>query len=292
MLFEVTHITDYRYGHSASEAYIEARLTPPSLPGQEIVSHTIDFLPATPVSTYEDYFGNIVTSYSMTLRHERLSITNRFSVRTQERPLPADALGVSIAESRQLFASKLTDIFDYLQPTGIVPTGGLATEWARKIFPGDAPVGEALEALNRLIHEKFRYESGSTDISTPLTTVWKQRAGVCQDFAHIMLSVLRTAGLPSRYICGYIETDAPEPRPGAGRLVGSVATHAWVEVLTPGMQWLALDPTNNQWCGPRHVTMAYGRDFSDATPVRGTFKGSGAQNMKVKVTMKRLREKA
>lgn len=292
MLFEVTHITDYRYGHSASEAYIEARLTPPSLRGQQIVSHTIDFLPATPVSTYADYFGNTVTSYSMTLRHERLSITNRFTVRTEELPLPAGALGVSVAETRQLFASKLTDIFDYLQPTPIVPTGGLSTDWARKFFPGDAPLGETLEKLNTAIYEKFRYDSNATDISTPLNTVWKQRAGVCQDFAHIMLSVLRTAGLPARYICGYIETDPPKPRPGVSRLVGSVATHAWVEVLTPGMQWLALDPTNNQWCGPRHVTMAYGRDFSDATPVRGTFKGSSAQNMKVKVTMKRLGEKA
>jgi len=292
MLFEVTHITDYRYGHPASEAYIEARLTPPSLPGQAILSHAIEFQPAMSVSTYEDYFGNTVSFYSMTLRHERLSITNRFTVRTEEVPRPGGALDVSVAETRQLFASKLTDVFDYLQPTPIVPTGGLSTDWARRHFPGDGPLGETLEKLNKAIYEKFRYDSGATDISTPLTTVWKQRAGVCQDFAHIMLSVLRTAGIPARYICGYIETDPPKPKPGATRLVGSVATHAWVEVLTPGMHWLALDPTNNQWCGPRHVTMAYGRDFSDATPVRGTFKGSGAQEMKVKVTMKRLGEKA
>jgi transglutaminase-like putative cysteine protease len=145
-----------------------------------------------------------------------------------------------------------------------------------------------LERLNRAIHEKFRYEPGSTDNSTPLETVWKQRAGVCQDFTHVMLGVLRTAGVPSRYVCGYIESDPIRPNPGAPRLVGSLATHAWVEVLTPGMHWVAIDPTNNQWCGQRHVTMAYGRDSVDATPVRGTFKGSGAQNMKVRVTMKRM----
>jgi transglutaminase-like putative cysteine protease len=122
-------------------------------------------------------------------------------------------------------------------------------------------------------------------LSTPLAEVWKTRCGVCQDFAHIMLSVLRTSGLPARYVCGYIETDPPE---GAARLVGAVATHAWVEVLVPGMEWVALDPTNNQWCGERHVAVSFGRDFADAAPLRGTFKGSGGQEMSVKVVMKRI----
>jgi len=292
MLFEIVHRTEYRYGQQAREAYIEARLTPPSLPGQAIVAHNIEFAPATPVSTYHDYFGNQVTFYSHTLRHERLTITNNLTVRTTEVPRPVDALEVPIAEVRQLFSARLTDIFDYLQPTPAVPTGNTAMEWARRYFPGDAPLGEALETLNRAIHEKFRYEPGSTDNSTPLATVWKQRAGVCQDFAHVMLSILRTAGIPARYVCGYIESEPAKPKPDAPKLVGWIATHAWVEVLTPGMVWVALDPTNDQWCGPRHVTVSYGRDFADATPVRGTFKGSGAKELKVKVFMKRLSEKA
>jgi len=292
MLFEIVHRTEYRYGQQAREAYIEARLTPPSLPGQTIVAHSIDFVPATPISTYQDYFGNEVTFYSHTLRHERLTITNNLTVRTTEIPRPTDALEVPIAEVRQLFSAKLTDIFDYLQPTPAVPTGNTSMEWARRYFPGDAPLGEALETLNRAIHEKFRYEPGSTDNSTPLATVWKQRAGVCQDFAHVMLSILRTAGIPARYVCGYIESEPAKPKPDAPKLVGWIATHAWVEALTPGMTWVALDPTNNQWCGPRHVTVSYGRDFADATPVRGTFKGSGAKELKVKVFMKRLSEKA
>ena len=290
MLFEIVHRTNYRYGHPASEAYIEARLSPPSFPGQEVVSHVIDFAPASPLSTYTDYFGNIVTFYSLTLRHDRLSVTNRLTVRTEETTRATEALDVTAAEARQLFASKLTDIFDYLQPTAAVPTGGVAKEWARKFFPGDASLGEALPALNKAIYEKFEYRSGSTDNSTPLDTVWKQKAGVCQDFSHVMLSILRTAGIPARYVCGYIESDPPKA--GTPKLVGSLATHAWVEALTPGMHWVSLDPTNNQWCGPRHVTMAYGRDFSDASPLRGTFKGTGAQIMKVKVSMKRLNEKA
>jgi transglutaminase-like putative cysteine protease len=291
MLFEILHRMDYRYGQPAREAYIEARLTPPILSSQEILAHEIEFFPPTPVSVYKDYFGNQVTFYSMTLRHERLTIVNRLTVRTKGLSPTPGSLDVTVAEARQLFASKLTDVFDYLQPTPTVPTGIPSMDWARKFFPGGVPLGEALERLNRAVHERFRYLPGSTDNWTPLETVWKQRAGVCQDFTHVMLGVLRTAGIPSRYVCGYIESDPVKPAPGASRLVGSLATHAWVEALTPGMRWLAIDPTNNQWCGARHVTMAYGRDSVDATPVRGTFKGSGAQNMKIRVSMKRLAEK-
>jgi len=291
MLFEINHRTDYRYPHPVSEAYIEARLTPPTRADQEILSHSIQFSPEAGLSSYQDYFDNTVTFYSMTLRHARLSVLNKMVVRTIERPRPVEALAVSVAEARQLVSSNLIDVFDYVQPTPSVPTGAHSTEWARKFFWGEASIGDALEALNRTIYEKFRYRPGSTDTSTALASVWKQRTGVCQDFAHIMLSVLRTAGIPCRYICGYIETDAPEPAPGERRLVGAVATHAWVEVLVPGKQWVALDPTNNQWCGPRHITMAYGRDFADSAPVHGTFKGSGAQSMKVRVTMKRMKEK-
>ncbi len=292
MLFEIVHRTDYRYGRSASEAYIEARLTPPTLPTQAIVSHTIEFTPPTAVSTYTDYFGNPVTFYSMTLRHERLSVINRLTVRTHEVHRPQESLDVKVAEARQLVSSKMADVFDYLQPTPLVPTGSTSFEWTRRHFSSDAPLGEALAGLNRAIYEKFEYKPGATSNSTSLATIWKQRAGVCQDFSHIMLSVLRTAGIPARYVCGYIETDPVETGPGQPRLVGAVATHAWVEALVPGMHWIALDPTNNQWCGQRHVAMAYGRDFADASPVRGTFKGSGANNMSVKVFMKRISSKS
>jgi len=284
MLFEVVHLTDYRYTRPASEAYLEARLTPPSRPEQEILSHKIDFLPATLTSAYVDYFGNVTTFYSMTLRHERLTVANRLVVRTKPPIVEAEALMLTVAEARQIFSSNLTDIFDFLQPTAAVPTGGASSEWAKKYLRSDIPLGTALARLNSEIHERFQYKSGSTEITTPLPLIWKQRAGVCQDFAHIMLSVLRTAGLPARYVCGYIETEAPAGK----KLIGAVATHAWVEVMLPGLKWMAFDPTNNKCCDEQHITVAVGRDFEDASPVRGTFKGSGSQTMKVRVTMQRL----
>jgi len=285
MIFEVIHLTDYRYSVPVSEAYVEARLTPPHRKEQEVLAHSIEFSPEAGTSNYVDYFGNTATFYSMTLRHERLAVTNRMTVRTHPHHRPEEALALPVAEARQILASSLTDIFDYLQPTPAVPTGGASMDWAKKFLRSGVPLGEAVTALNRAIHERFAYKPGTTEVNTPLATVWKKREGVCQDFAHIMLSVLRTAGLPARYVCGYIETDGP------GKLVGSIATHAWVEVMLPGLQWAAIDPTNNQWCGERHIAVALGRDFVDASPVRGTFKGSGTQSMKVRVTMKRLPEK-
>ena len=284
MRFDITHVTDYRYEHPASEAYIEARLTPPSRPAQKILSHAIEFAPDAPVTGYTDYFGNPTVFYSMIRRHERLAVTNRLSVQTAPPVLPEEALELTVGEARQIFSSMATDVFDHLRGTAAAPNGGEATKWGRRLLRSDLPLRKAITDLNAALHREFKYSKGSTDVSTPLATVWKTRRGVCQDFAHVMLSVLRTSGLPARYVCGYIETDPPK---GGRRLVGSVATHAWVEVLVPGMQWVALDPTNDQWCGERHVAVSFGRDFADATPLRGMFKGSGGQQMTVKVVMKR-----
>ncbi len=291
MLFEIQHTTDYRYSQPVIEAYLEARLTPPDTSSQSVVSRTMKVTPDLATSQYVDPFGNAVDFFSMTLRHERLAVHNRMVVRTRVPELPEDALSLPVAEARQVISSMLIDYFDYLQPTAVVPIGGAASDWARRHLPPGRPLREALESLNGTLHRKFQYKPGSTDNNTPLRTVWRQKRGVCQDYAHVMLSVLRTAGLPARYVCGYIET---EPLPSRHqtekrrRLVGSIATHAWVEVLVPGMTWVALDPTNDRWCGDQHVAVSFGRDSKDAAPVRGTFKGSGSQTMKVRVHMKRM----
>jgi transglutaminase-like putative cysteine protease len=269
----------------AIEAYLEARLIAPDTAMQSVVRRKMLIDPELPVSEYVDAFGNRVEFFSLTLRHDRLVIDNRMVVDTRAADLPAAGLAVPVAEACQMFASNLIDHFDYLQPTLAVPLGGPAFPWAKRYLGSARPLGEALGALNKAIFKHFEYKSGATDNSTLLATVWKQRHGVCQDFAHVMLSVLRSAGLPSRYVCGYIETDA---LPGQS-LVGAVATHAWVEVLVPGENWVALDPTNNQWCGERHVAVSFGRDCRDAAPVRGTFKGVGKQDMRVRVRMKRLK---
>ena len=293
MEFEVTHTTKYRYTQPAAEAYGEVRLTPPNHSGQTVVSHRLEIQPEVRTSAYDDHFGNRVEFFSVPFRHRKLVVTNRLVVRTHLEPRPIEALELSIQEVRQILASALPDVFDFLQPTTVVATGREAVAWARKYLRGDRPIGPALTELNEAIHREFRYQSGSTENSTPLATIWKTRRGVCQDFAHIGLSILRTAGLPARYICGYIETGPAEPANGERRrLVGAVATHAWIEILVPGMRWVAIDPTNRQWVDDRYVTVSFGRDYQDAAPLRGRFKGSAGQAMSVRVYVKRRTGKA
>lgn len=291
MLFNIVHTTGYVYADTAMEAYLEVRLTPPIRPEQDILRHRIEFQPAAEASDYIDYFGNRTTFYSMTLRHRQLKVTNRLTVRTLPRVLPESGLALTVAEARQILRSG-TGVFDYLQPTEAIPIAPESIAWAREILRESRPMGEALDELNKTIYREFKYRSGSTEIETPLSLIWKKREGVCQDFAHVMISVLRAARIPCRYVCGYIESEPiVSADPSRKRLVGSLATHAWVEVLVPGMDWVALDPTNNQWCGEQHVTVAVGRDFLDAAPVRGTFKGSASQKLKVHVSMQRIPDK-
>ena len=290
MLFRVSHVTDYHYTAPVAEAYLELRLKPLNRRDQAIKRHTLTLEPTVTPSDYEDYFGNQVSVISLPFRHSRLVIESEAVVSTTRLPLPEQSLALSVQESRQILSSTLPFSFDYLQPTEMVKIGRDATQWAKRYLRGNAIVRNGLEELNRNIHQTFEYEQGSTQFSTDVGFVWKARKGVCQDFAHVMLSVLRTAGLPARYVCGYIET-SPPPAAGNGlpALVGSVATHAWVEVLVPGQTWVALDPTNNCWCGEQHIAVSFGRDASDAAPVRGTFKGAGNQSMKVKVRVRRLK---
>jgi transglutaminase-like putative cysteine protease len=291
MLFNIVHTTGYVYADTAMEAYLEVRLTPPARAEQDVLRHRIEFQPGAEASDYIDYFGNRTTFYSMTLRHRQLKVTNRMTVRTLPRVLPEGGLALTIAEARQILKSG-TGVFDYLQPTEAIPIASESSAWGREILRENRPLGEALDELNKTIYREFKYRSGSTEIETPLSLIWKKREGVCQDFAHVMIGVLRAARIPCRYVCGYIESEpAVSVDPTRKRLVGSLATHAWVEVLVPGMAWVALDPTNNQWCGEQHVTVAVGRDFLDAAPVRGTFKGSASQKLKVHVSMQRIPEK-
>jgi len=288
MEFKITHITTYQYGNAAAEAYGEARLTPPDLATQRVMRHRVTIDPPTRTSRYLDHFGNRVDFFSLPFRHQKLVVSSQLLVETMAQNLPDESLQVSVQEARQIFSSALPDVFEYLQPTGIVKTGNTAIQWSRRYLRGDVSLKQGLTALNEAIHDSFDYIKGVTENSTELAEIWKNRKGVCQDFAHVALSVLRTAGLPARYVCGYIEAVAPRNEPGKRNLVGAYATHAWVEVLVPGMLWVALDPTNRQWCNDRYVAVSYGRDASDAAPLRGTFKGSGGQKLSAKVLLTRL----
>jgi transglutaminase-like putative cysteine protease len=291
MLFRITHTTDYRYGEPVAEAYLELRLTPLSREGQIVQEHRLMIEPASRTSGYRDYFGNEVAFLALPYRHSRLTIRSEALVKTELEAFPEESLEITIQEARQVMTSALPFIFDYLQPTDMVKIGREAMQWAKRYLSGQTTLRNGLENLNKAVYENFQYRKGATNFSTDVSSVWRDRIGVCQDFAHIMLSVLRTAGLPARYVCGYIETGPSRGESGERkRLIGSVATHAWVEVLVPGQNWVALDPTNNRWCGEQHISVSFGRDASEAAPIRGTFKGSGDQVMKVQVKVVRAKK--
>ena len=257
MHFRVTHITDYRYGEPVAEAYLELRLTPPSREMQAVREHRLSIEPASRTSGYRDYFGNEVFFLSLPYRHTRLTIRSEALVQTIPGTLPTESLDLTIQESRQLLTGSLPFVFDYLQPTETVKIGRESVQWAKRYLNGPTTLRQGLEALNSAIYENFQYRKGATNFSTDVGSIWRDRIGVCQDFAHIMLSVLRTGGLPARYVCGYIETAPIKGEDGKSkRLIGSVATHAWVEVLVPGQHWVALDPTNNRWCALAARSMA------------------------------------
>jgi transglutaminase-like putative cysteine protease len=258
---------------------------------QTVREHRLVIEPVSRTSSYRDYFGNEVSFLSLPYRHTRLTIRSEALVQTLVATLPSENLDLTIQETRQILTGSLPFVFDYLQPTEMVKIGRESVQWAKRYLNGRITLREGLEGLNKAIHESFQYRKGATNFSTDVGSIWRDRIGVCQDFAHIMLSVLRTAGLPSRYVCGYIETSPVKGANGhSRRLIGSVATHAWVEVLVPGQQWVALDPTNNRWCAEQHISVSFGRDASEAAPIRGTFKGTGHQTMKVQVRVVRLKK--
>lgn len=154
----------------------------------------------------------------------------------------------------------------FLLPSPLVAFGPAVQAWACEVFTPGRPVGHAVTALVHRIHEEFTYHSGVTSVRTTLPEVLDRRAGVCQDFAHLAVGALRWAGLPARYVSGYLET---RPPPGRSRLQGVDASHAWASVLLPELGWVDLDPTNDQLVDERYVVTAWGRDYSDVPPLQG-----------------------
>jgi len=286
MHFRLNHTTEYRYAQPASESIGELRLWPQDGPGQRILSRRLVLQPEAPVSAYCDYFGNQVEVFHLPFRHASLRVTAEAEVETFTGPDLSLPLAVSCAEARQILHGLPPRAREWTLPTALVPTEGILARVRQRFFVPARPLGEALRALNSWIFSQFTYRPGVTDVTTPVRTLLDRRQGVCQDFAHLMLAILRAHGFPARYVSGYIEALDPT-RPGGSGLIGAAASHAWVEVLLPGGHWWGLDPTNNQPAGERHIRIATGRDYNDAAPLRGTFKGASNQRLQVIVNLRR-----
>ncbi len=246
-------------------------------------------MPATTVASYRDYFGNTVEYFSIIRRHPQLELRVECDVDTHPVAVAPAAFDISISEARQVYRGQLLSRYDYLRPSAAVQLGRRVYELANLRFRAGDHFGKAVHGLMHWVHENFKYQPGATDVGTTVEQALEMRCGVCQDLAHVMIAILRSAEIPARYVCGYIETDqqrdastAPEPQ-----LVGAAESHAWVEVGLPNGDWYALDPTNNIPVGHRHVMVSAGRDFQDVSPTRGVFKGAGRTALTVSVVMQR-----
>ena len=291
MRFRITHRTLYRYAGAASESFMEARLTPASDERQQLLNRKLVTTPAANVHVYTDYYGNAVETFSIVKRHRELVMENFSEVETLSHEPPKLALEISVSEARQIYRSERLKLFEFLMPSEAIPMSPAVNTLANQLFkPGDA-LGDALLRLNKWIKTHFKYLPGSTKIDTPVTVALKQRSGVCQDFAQVMIAVLRSAEIPARYVTGYIETETQRKASESKRapaLIGASESHAWVEVFLPGGFWWPLDPTNDCIAGERHVKIAVGRDYHDSTPTRGVFKGTQTEKLSVSVIMQRL----
>jgi len=286
MRFRISHETVYRYATPASESVGELRLFPLDTPSQVITNRHLGLDPNVPVEAFTDFFGNTVECFTIPFRHSRLRV--RMTADVEIRPVrdPGPAADIPVGQARRLNRHQRIDLYQYLLPTARVPLGKVLQPLHREFLRDSQQLRLAVLGLTRWIHSKFAYQPGITDVFTPLSRVVAERRGVCQDFAHLMLSVLRTSGLAARYVSGYIEPTDPTTKDGA-ELIGAAASHAWVEVALPDGTWWALDPTNNQCAGERHVVIAVGRDYHDVAPMRGTYKGAQNQKLRVIVSMKR-----
>jgi len=267
MRLHIEHQTIFTYDQPVREAIGEARLRPRDEAGQHCLSFRITTDPVTPINMVADRFGNAIHCYSVLPLHTRNLVLATSVVETSAAPL-IEAQSLTLLEQH-----------DFLSASPYIPHTGELDAFARSHAPGGTAAEEAAWALSAAIYASCEYEPGSTDISTTADAVLAGRRGVCQDFAHLLIALCRCLGLPARYVSGYLHDTAQPPD-------AIVASHAWAEVFLADRGWLGLDPTHNRTTGSDYVRLAIGRDYADATPVRGVYTGGAHETLEVQVRMR------
>lgn len=294
--YEVTHRTQYWYEDDVTGSYGRAYLLPRDTDEQWCRQSRLDITPEPSfVAESADHFGNRSHFIEIQEPHRSLTVTSVSVVDVDRpRPDPAALNTWTVAEAAEAVRVD-PEIDPVARATFLLPSpqvdeqadkGGALRRFAAEAIDPGASLGDALAGLVTLIHTEFAYASGATTVTTTLAEVLQERQGVCQDFAHLAVGVLRLVGLPARYVSGYLET---EPPPGMPRLQGADASHAWASVLLPSGRWLDLDPTNDQFADSRYVVTAWGRDYTDVPPLKGVVFTEGASSeLRVAVDVLRL----
>ena len=290
MLFEIRHLTQYHYAEPVRASVMELWAQPQKSSRQRLISFELEVEPAAQLFSYVDAFGNAVYHFDVPQPHDRLAIESRATVDIEPpSPLP-DQLDLGEWERmRSHFVQG--ECFDFLYPHGFaIETPALADFVAEHNLDDLRRVDPltAVQTLSRTLYGALAYEPGVTGADSPIDEALKAKRGVCQDFAHIMIAVCRSWGIPARYVSGYLFTDRSE----GGDRSNPDATHAWVEVYLPSLRWVGFDPTNNVVASERHVVVAVGRDYGDVPPSRGVFKGDAESELMVAVSVRKARAAA
>lgn len=273
---------------SASQSLNQICLLPRDTESQRCLQSAVNVTPEPQhIDQREDQFGNHIATFNLSAAHRECDIvvTSLIETAATLEPLPASE---PVAQNQQLLAN-LTDpqalmARDCLLSSPSIPMDSAVEEIIHELAAGELPILEYAEQLMRHIYTTFTYESGFSTLVTPISTIIKARKGVCQDFAHLAIAVLRRQGVPARYVSGYLETLPP---PGQAKLQGSDASHAWFSIYVAGKGWYDFDPTNNKRPDAQYVTIAWGRDYSDVAPIKGIVYGGGSHTLTVEVDVNR-----
>ena len=294
--YRITHTTRYQYAEPVTLCHNEARLTPSDDARQRRVRSVFTIEPSPKVfRERRDFFGNQVSYFDVEVPHAVLEVSVLSEVVTSGAPGQL-ALGMDVPwelvrdRVRAGAESELRALLQYTLDSPLVRRSAAAFgDYARASFlPGRGVLESALDLMGR-IHRDFAYDPTATTTSTPLAQVWEQRRGVCQDFAHLAIAMVRAIGLPAGYVSGYLETLPP---PGQPKLVGADASHAWFSLFVPETGWVEFDPTNDQMPTEQYVVLARGRDYSDVPPLKGVIYGGGQHSVRVSVDVHPLGEGA
>jgi len=284
MIYDISHVTEIDYEERVSVSHHVARLRPRRSTSQTPRAHAWTFDPPPAVlREHHDLYGNPVAFFAMQGPHRRLAVTSRAAVDVAE-PSPLPARSPAWETVRDGADALPIDVFDFVVDSPLVAAGPAYAAYAAESFTPGRAVVDGLVDLTRRLHRDLTFAPGATTIATPVADVFRQRSGVCQDFAHLQIACLRSLGLPARYVSGYVETAPPPDEP---RLVGVDASHAWISLHVPGLGWIDADPTNDRVPVDRHVTLAWGRDYADVSPLRGVILGGGEQRTRVAVDIVR-----
>ncbi len=280
MRLQIVHRTEYLYSAPVSENFNEVRMQPVSDEFQECHGFQLSTTPQAPVRRYHDFHLNLVDHFYVAELHTRLVIEGRSTVSTSDSR--RDLGGANFPLSRIGECLRLERCYDFLQISEYVPLDVDVWKLGRDAVEGVTDAWEAAKAMMGFIHRNFVYDATATTVHSRVADVLLGRRGVCQDFAHVLIGMCRSMKIPARYVSGYLYVAPSE------NLRGDLASHAWVEVFLPGFGWLPLDPTNNRPADHHHVKVAVGRDYADAAPIRGNFKGRASQTMNVQLQITRL----